>query len=46
MLTTFPLADLLADRSCLYRLAIVEGATGEGVTWREVADQARRWETS
>jgi acyl-CoA synthetase (AMP-forming)/AMP-acid ligase II len=37
-------SDLLRTRSCSGRLAIVEGATGEGVTWWEVADQARRWQ--
>jgi acyl-CoA synthetase (AMP-forming)/AMP-acid ligase II len=36
-------ADLLRTRSCSNRLAIVEGATGEGVTWWEVVDQAERW---
>jgi acyl-CoA synthetase (AMP-forming)/AMP-acid ligase II len=34
---------LLDMRSCSNRLAIVEGATSEGVTWWEVADQAERW---
>ena len=28
------------------RLAIIEGASGEGVTWSEVADQAERWAAS
>ena len=40
------LQELLAQRSCSNRLSIVEGATGEGVTWLEVADQAERWRRS
>ena len=40
------LQELLTQRSCSDRLAIVEGATGEGVTWLEVADQAERWRAS
>ncbi|MDA8046405.1 MAG: AMP-binding protein [Actinomycetota bacterium] len=39
-------SDLLRTRSCSDRLAIVAGATGEGVTWWEVADQAERWRDS
>lgn len=38
--------DLLRTRSCSDRLAIIEGATGEGVTWWEVADQTERWRNS
>ncbi len=38
--------DLLGRRSCSDRLSIVEGASGEGVTWWEVADQAERWRAS
>ena len=36
-------SDLLRVRSCSDRPSIIEGATGEGVTWWEVADQADRW---
>jgi acyl-CoA synthetase (AMP-forming)/AMP-acid ligase II len=38
--------ELLARRSCSDRLSILEGATGDGVTWWHVADQAQRWRTS
>ncbi|HWE53992.1 MAG TPA: AMP-binding protein [Acidimicrobiales bacterium] len=38
--------DLLERRSCSDRLAIVEGRSGEGVTWWEVSDQAARWRAS
>lgn len=37
------LQQLLARHSCSDHPAIVEGATGEGVTWLEVADQVERW---
>ena len=36
-------ASLLRDRSCSNRVSLLEGATGEGLTWLEVADQGRRW---
>lgn len=38
--------DLLARRAGSDRLAIVEGAGGDGVTWRHVGDQAERWRRS
>jgi acyl-CoA synthetase (AMP-forming)/AMP-acid ligase II len=38
--------DLLKIRGSSDRLSVVEGATGEGVTWWEVADQADRWRRS
>ena len=36
----------LDARSSQDRLAIVEGATGQGVTWREVAELSDRWRSS
>lgn len=38
--------ELVHSRSCSDRLSIREGATGEGVTWWEVADQADRWKAA
>ena len=35
--------ELLARRTASDRLSIMEGSSGEGVTWLEVADQAERW---
>jgi acyl-CoA synthetase (AMP-forming)/AMP-acid ligase II len=40
-MTSIP--ELLLRRSTTDRLAIIEGATGEGVAWREVAELAEKW---
>jgi acyl-CoA synthetase (AMP-forming)/AMP-acid ligase II len=37
---------LLRQHACAGRLSIVEGATGEGVMWAEVAELADRWRAS
>ena len=37
------LEDLLRDRGRTGRIAILEGATGAGASWADVAAQARRW---